>query len=111
MKTKNNFDSFFKHELRNSSIQYDSDRFKNQVLTNLPQLKSNRNLIIYLSGILSCVIFSLTIDIQIIKKFLLEIYQFLNQSAYPSFETIVFFSFIVLVLFIIPRLEFKYGVS
>jgi len=92
MKTKDDFERFIESELRNSSIKYDSNKFKNQVLNNLPQPKSYRNIIIYFSGILSCVIFSLIIDVKIIKQFLSETYLFINQSVYPSFETIIFIS-------------------
>jgi hypothetical protein len=114
MKTKDNFDRFIEKELKNSSIRYDSEKFRNQVLYNLPQsrIKSPyRSIIIYLSGILSCIIFSLSIDIKIVKELLIDIYLFIYHSTYPSADSIIFISFVVFVIYIIPKLEFRYGIS
>lgn len=114
MKTKDNFDRFIEEELKSSSIQYDSEKFRNQVLYYLPQsrIKSPyRSIIIYFSGILSCIIFSLAIDIKIVKELLIDIYLLIYHSTNPSSDTVIFISFVVFVIFIIPKLEFRYGIS
>ena len=114
MKAKDNFDRFIEKELKNSSLQYDNDKFKNQVLNKLPKsgIKySYRNLIIYTFAILSCAIFSLTIEVKNIKPIISEAYFSHYELSFPAFETILYISLFVFVLYIIANLEFKRGIS
>jgi len=114
MKAKDNFDRFIEEELKNSSLRYDKDKFKNQVLNKIPQSRtknSYRNLIIYSFVILSCIIFALTIKIKNVIPKISEAYFSHNESSFPAFETILYISFLVFLLYIIANLEFKRGIS
>lgn len=114
MKEKDNFDIFIEKELKNSSLRYDKDKFKDQVLSKIPQSRikySYRNLIIYSFVILSCIIFALTIKIKNVIPKISETYFSRYGSPFPSFETILYISLFIFVLYIIANLEFKKGIS
>jgi hypothetical protein len=114
MKNKDDFDVFIENELKKSTQLFSDDGFKQNVLDRLPSHKNqnpSRNLIIYISGILSCLLFSLIIDPNIIRNFIFEFYDFINKLIIPSAESIIFISLFVFVFYIIPKIEFRSGVT
>jgi len=114
MAINDNFNLYLSSELKKSTPAFDNIYFKQRVLNNLPQKlprKNYRNSIIYCSVILSCLVFLLLIDIIVIKNFIKELYLFLNKSILPSAELFIFILAITFILFFIPKLEFKQGLS
>ncbi len=111
---KDEFDDFLESELKKSSYVDRDDGFKQKVLERLPTYinrNRSRNLIIYGFGILSCIIFILIMDQNIIWNSIIEFSALFNETIPPSLETIIFTSMICLILYIIPRVEYSNGVS
>jgi len=114
MKNKDDFDIFLENELKKSTPVFSDDEFKQNVLDSLPVFinrNRSRNLIIYISGILSCLIFFLIIDLNMIWNFIIEFYNLINESIFPSFETIIFAFMFCFILYVIPKVEYSSGVS
>ena len=114
MKNKDDFDIFLENELKKSTEVFSDDEFKQKVLDSLPvyiNRNRSRNLIIYISGILSCLLFFLIIDLNIIGNSIIEFYNFINESIIPSPGTIIFISMFCFILYIIPKVEYSNGVS
>jgi hypothetical protein len=114
MKNKDDFDVFLENELKRTTQLFGDDGFKQNILDRLPlhiSQNRSRNLIIYISSVLSCLFFFLIIDINIIRNFIIEFYDFINESIIPSIESILFISIICFVFYIIPKIEFRNGIS
>lgn len=114
MKNRDDFDIFLENELKKTTLVFSDDVFKQKVLDNLPEFinrNRSRNLIIYLSGILSCLIFFLIIDLNMIGNSIIEFYSLINESIIPSLETIIFISMFCFILYVIPKIEYSNGVS
>lgn len=114
MNNQDDFDVFLRKELENSTQIFRDDEFKQKVLKSLPeQINRNRlrNLIITISGILSCLVFFLVIDPNVISNLLMELYYLISETVVPSLETILLITMILFIFYIIPRVEFSHGVS
>jgi hypothetical protein len=111
---KDEFDVFLENELKKSTYGYHDDGFKQKVLERLPtnmNRNRSRNLIIYGFGILSCILFILIMDQNIVWNSIIEFSDLINETIPPSLETIIFASMICFILYIIPKVEYSNGVS
>ena len=114
MKNEEKFDLFIKNELLKSSKKFNDDGFKQTILDKLPNLNRLtylRSLIIYIFSILAYFIFIILIDKNTIWKFIAEFYLLIYESVPPSFQTILFISIFILIFVIIPKIEFRNGIS
>ena len=114
MKEKDDFDIFLENELKKSTQVFCDDEFKQKVIDSLPvyiNRNRSRNLIIYISGILSCLLFFLIIDLNMIGNSIIEFYSLINEATIPSLETIMFISMICFILYVIPKVEYSNGIS
>ena len=113
MKNKDDFDIFLENELKKSTMVFSDDEFKQKVLDSLPVFinrNRSRNLIIYTSGILSCLLFFLIIDLNMIGNSIINFYNLIDESIIPSLETIIFISMFCFILYVIPKDEYSYDV-
>jgi hypothetical protein len=114
MNRKDDFDIFLEHELKKSNQLRCDDEFKQKVLESLPvQINRHRTryLIIYISVVLSFLLFFLIIDLNIISDSIIELCNFITGTSVPSLETIIVVSMFCFILYLIPRVEFKTGLS
>lgn len=114
MNSKDKFDTFLQDELRKSSMEFDGEDFREQVLNNLPVYAHGnriRNLILFISGIVACVLFFVVIDVSIITNAMAEIFFFINESVLPSLQTVLLVVMLGFVFVLIPRIEFNTGIG
>ncbi|MBN2481812.1 MAG: hypothetical protein JXB19_08735 [Bacteroidales bacterium] len=114
MNKRDDFDIFLENELKKSIREFSDDEFKNKVLERIPAYVArnrSRNLIIYVSGILSCLLFFWIIDFNFIRDSIIELYSFINASMIPSVETLLFIAMICFIIYIIPKVEYSNGIA
>ncbi len=114
MRNKDGFDIFLEDQLKKSVREFSDDEFKKKLLDSLPTYVNRnrtRNLIIYVSGILSCLLFFWFIDFGIIRNSIIEIYNFICESMIPSIETILLIAMIIFILYVIPKVEYSSGIA
>ncbi|MEA1886279.1 MAG: hypothetical protein U9N72_03600 [Bacteroidota bacterium] len=114
MSNKEDFDIFLEKQFRETGPNFTDDYFRNKVLENLPEQKKDnrtRNLILYVSVILSCAISFVIIDLNIIKNIVNEILNLLIYHKHPSLETVLFTLTFLIILCVIPKIEYSDGIS
>lgn len=114
MSNKDGFDVFLEDQLKKSVREFSDDKFKQELLDSLPAYVNRnrkRNLIIYVSGILSCLLCFWFIDFSIVRNSIIEIYNFICESMIPSIETILLIAMIILIIYMIPKVEYSNGIT
>jgi hypothetical protein len=110
---KDEFDFFLENEFKKSSYMYHDDGFRQKILERIPayvRRNRSRNLIIYGSAILSCILFILFVDQNIVKDTIIEISGLIEEINLPSLQSIVFITFLLFIAFLIPRIEYNKGI-
>lgn len=113
MINKEDFDIFLEKQLSETSPDFADDYFRNKVLENLPEQKKDnrtRNLILYVSVILSCAISFIIVDFNAIKNIVNEALNLLIYLKHPSLETVLFILTFLIILYVIPRIEYSEGI-
>jgi len=114
MSDNEDFDRFLEKLLRETGPDYTDDYFRNKVLDSLPEQKKDnraRNFILYVSAVVSCAISFIIVDFNVIKNTVNEIFSILIYLKYPSLETVLLTLTFLIILYIIPKIEYSDGIS